>query len=224
MSAPTRCRSTPPWSPGPRSSARWRRSSALSAWWWPSTPAAAPATARPAGVSPLHGGRIAHVARCRRLGGRGAGCGRDPPHVDGSRRHLGRLRPGAHRGGRRRRLRARDRLGRGRHARSPGRRGARRSRRRGAGCAPIFHFGEHTVGEAKTAMANGISVRFELGRLVPRLPLPASRIRLSVVGAAPPGGLRSYGRGVGDRLRSASGASTMPERDAEGRPSEKVAV
>ena len=58
--------------------------------------------------------------------------------------------------------------------------------------ASIFHFGEHTVGEAKAAMATAASsCVFELGRLVPRLLAPASRIRLSSVRPA------HYGRGVG---------------------------
>ena len=64
--------------------------------------------------------------RLRPRGG-GAGGGRDPAHLHGPRRHQGRLRHRADPRHRRCRQRAGDRLGRGRHARSPGRRGARRA-------------------------------------------------------------------------------------------------
>ena len=70
--------------------------------------------------------RWSHADRYRRdrvgeASGR-ARCRRDPAHVDGSRRHAGRLRPRAHAGDRRCRHRAGHRQRRCRHARPPRRR------------------------------------------------------------------------------------------------------
>ena len=109
------------------------------------------AAARPTGLD-----AVAWAGECVR-----AGRGRDPAHLDGPRRHPRRLRPRAHPG----RVsdavrRAGHRQRRRRHARPPGR------RRRSTGgadavlAASIFHFGEHTVGEAKDHLAaRGITVR-----------------------------------------------------------------
>ena len=80
------------------------------------------------------GGRTATGRDAVGLGARGrrARRGGDPAHLDGPRRHEGRLRPRPDARDRGRRRRARHRLGRGRHARAHGRR-LRRGRRRGAG-------------------------------------------------------------------------------------------
>jgi cyclase len=84
---------------------------------------------------------------------------RNPADQHGPRRHQDRLRPGADARRERRRVGARDRLGRRGHARAPG-------RRRAAGgadavlAASIFHYGTFTIAQAKQHMAaRGIEVR-----------------------------------------------------------------
>ena len=118
-----------------------------------------PEWARLRGVPP----RRPHADRHRRGGlggaGRSARRRRDPADVDGPRRHARRVRPRADLGGRRERRRARDRQRWRRHPAAP-RRGHHRGRRDGVLAASIFHFGEHTIAEAKAAMAAaGITVR-----------------------------------------------------------------
>ena len=62
--------------------------------------------------------------------------------------------------GRRRRRRAGHRQRRRRHARAPGRRASLEGGADAVLAASIFHFGEHTIAEAKAAMAAaGITVR-----------------------------------------------------------------
>ena len=108
--------------------------------------------------------RRAHAGRARGGGvgarGRRARGGGDPADQHGPRRHRGRLRAGADAAGGRRRGRAGDRLGR------RGRRSTTSWTRWSAGgadavlCASIFHYGQHTVGEAKERMRRaGIPVR-----------------------------------------------------------------
>ena len=75
--------------------------------------------------------------------------GRDPAHVDGPRRHQGRLRHRAAAGDGRRGRRAGDRERRRRHARAPLRGRRRRAAPSAVLAASIFHFGQHTVREAK---------------------------------------------------------------------------
>ena len=109
-----------------------------------------------------HGGRTADRARRGRVGGARvrARRRRDPAHVDGPRRHEGRLRPRAAAGGRRGGRRAGHRERRRRHARAPLRRARPRAGRRGLLAASIFHFGQYTVREAKAALAaHGLTVR-----------------------------------------------------------------
>ena len=110
----------------------------------------------------VNGGRTPVGPRRRRMGARGRGArrGGDTAHEHGPRRHRGRLRAGAHPGGRGRRGRARDRLGRG------GRRSTTSSRPCEEGgadavlCASIFHYGQYSVREAKEHMRRaGVPVR-----------------------------------------------------------------
>ena len=147
----------------PRSSSRRRpRSSAPSASSSPSTPRRCRGEGEPIRWEIFtHGGRkptgIDAVAVCQ--GGRGARRRRDPAHLDGPRRHQGRLRPRADARHLRRGDRAGHRLGRRRHARSSGR-GREKGHASAVLAASIFHFGTHTIGEAKRHMAEaGIAVR-----------------------------------------------------------------
>ena len=106
----------------------------------------------------------ARRARRRRVGagGRRARRRRDPPDQHGPRRHQGRLRPRADARGRRGRDRAGHRLRRRRLARAP-------LRGRSSRAAPtprwprrIFHFGIHTIAEAKAYLRErGVEVRLE---------------------------------------------------------------
>ena len=101
------------------------------------------------------------AARRRRVGaaGRGARRRRDPADLDGPGRHPGRLRPRADPGGGGRGERPGDRLGRRRHAGHLVD-GVTEGGADAVLAASIFHFGEHTVGEAKAALAAaGLSVR-----------------------------------------------------------------
>ena len=157
--APTRCRSTPPPSTAPSWWPSWPPSSAPSAWWSPSTPAGA---ASGGFEVYTHGGRtptgLDAVEWARRAAD--ARRGRDPAHVDGPRRHQGRLRPRAHPGGHRRRAACPS---------SPAAASARSTTSStgviegGADAvlaASIFHFGEHTVAEAKDELERaGVIVR-----------------------------------------------------------------
>ena len=83
----------------------------------------------------------------------------DPADVHGPRRHPQRLRRRADLGGGRRGRHPGHRLGWRRHARPP-RRGRHGGRADAVLAASIFHFGEHTVHEAKAHMlAAGVAVR-----------------------------------------------------------------
>ena len=114
-------------------------------------------------VRRLRGGRPpAGRARRGRVGARGrrARGGGDPADEHGPRRHRGRLRAGADAGGGRRGGRAGDRQRRRRRRSTTW---WTRSSEGGADavlCASIFHYGQHTVREAKERMrAAGIPVR-----------------------------------------------------------------
>ncbi len=88
--------------------------------------------------------------------------GRTAAHQHGPRRHQIRLRsgPDARRVGRGRH--SRDRLGRRRRLAGPGRRRHARAMRMRCWPPRIFHYGQHTVGEAKRFMADlGIPMRLE---------------------------------------------------------------
>ena len=158
---PTRCRSTPqPWhAPGliaeiaDEFGSQW--------WWWPSMP---PPPKWPQTSQRLRGGHArgakANRTRCGAVGAGGAAPGRggDPADLDGSRRNAGGVRPAAHAGGERGGERAAHRLWGCGFSGTP-----RRRVRAGADAvlaASIFHFGQHTIAEAKSALgAAGVRVR-----------------------------------------------------------------
>ena len=203
--APTRSRSTPRRSNDPeivaRRRRRVRRRSASSS---RSTPAAAtPTTRRGLGGRDA---RRAHADRARR--GRVGGArvrprrGRDPAHVDGPRRHQGRLRHRAPAGGRRRGERPGDRERRRRHARAPVRRASRRAARPAVLAASIFHFGQHSGprGEGATWPTRGS----------PSGPNRDSAVRDQRRRTT--GTVSARAAGAGYRDRTSAGARAGPER------------
>ncbi len=123
--------------------------------------AKATAPAGPA-LRDLHAWRAAadrHRRGRLRPGDAGAGRGRDPADLDGPRRHARRLRHRPDAGDRRCGRHPGHRLGRRRQAGPPGR-GRRRGHASAVLAASIFHFGEHSIAEAKAHMARaGIAVR-----------------------------------------------------------------
>ena len=112
----------------------------------------------------------------------------------------GGLRPRAHPRGRRRRRRAGDRQRRRRHARSTSSRASSTGTPTGVLAASIFHFGEHTIAEAKAAMPRPASPSAR-----PRGPTDVDdRLRLD--------------RGASSRSRSSTAACRPRSRRSASRP------